>query len=142
MFKVAIKMNMLLYSPGLLLLLLMGTGLQGTFECLRLYNSSYLTPSIHLNTHINGHLCLYYSICAGLQILMGWPFLINYPIEYITKSFDLGRVFMYKWTVNYKFLPEEIFLNKSLSIGLLLLTILGDNFIAKILITLTECNYL
>lgn len=31
---------------------------------------------------------------------------------------------MYKWTVNFKFLPEEIFLSKKLSILLLLMTLL------------------
>ena len=31
---------------------------------------------------------------------------------------------MYKWTVNFKFLPEEIFLSKKLSIVLLLMTVL------------------
>ena len=94
---VSVKMNMLLYAPGILLVLLMGCGWIETIICL--------------------------SICAGLQIALGLPFLTTYPIEYISRSFDLGRVFLYKWTVNFKFLPEDVFLSKSLSILLLLSTV-------------------
>ena len=95
---VSVKMNMLLWAPGLLLVFLLGTGLWGTVKCL--------------------------SICAAVQLILGYPFLTTYPVEYIARSFNLGRVFMYKWTVNFKFLPEEIFVSKSLSAALLLLTIL------------------
>jgi alpha-1,3-mannosyltransferase len=34
-------------------------------------------------------------------------------------------VFTYKWTVNFKFLPEEVFVSKPLSLLLLGLTVLG-----------------
>ncbi len=95
-------MNMLLYAPGILLLLLMANGFTKTIFNL--------------------------SICAIVQLILGLPFLLEYPVEYISRSFDLGRVFMYKWTVNLKFLPEELFLDKRLSIALLLLTIIS-NFI-------------
>jgi alpha-1,3-mannosyltransferase len=95
---VSVKMNMLLWAPGLLLLYIMGTGLFGTVQCL--------------------------AICAFVQLAVGYPFLSTFPLEYISNSFNLGRVFMYKWTVNFKFLPEEIFLSKPLSIVLLLLTVL------------------
>lgn len=79
---VSVKMNMLLYAPGVLLVLLLGTGLKETTVCL--------------------------CICAGVQLVLGLPFLTTYPLEYISQSFDLGRVFMHKWTVNLKFLPEEV----------------------------------
>jgi len=94
---VSIKMNMLLYAPGVLFCLLVGTGFSQTVICL--------------------------SICAGLQLLLGLPFLTTFPYEYLKGSFDLGRVFMFKWTVNFKFLPEEYFVSKIHSISLLLLTI-------------------
>jgi alpha-1,3-mannosyltransferase len=93
-------MNMLLYAPGVLLVLLMGTGWVETIVCL--------------------------SICAGVQLLLGLPFLSTYPTEYLSRSFDLGRVFMFKWTVNLKFLPEDIFVGKPLSLVLLALTIIGS----------------
>lgn len=96
---VSIKMNMLLYSPGILLCLLLSTGIYETFICL--------------------------TICAVWQLVLGYPFLSTYPIEYLKNSFDIGRVFMFKWTVNFKFLPEEIFVSKPLSVGLLLLTVIS-----------------
>jgi alpha-1,3-mannosyltransferase len=92
-------MNMLLYSPGILLCLLLSTGIYETFICL--------------------------TICAAWQLILGYPFLSTYPMEYLKNSFDIGRVFMFKWTVNFKFLPEDIFVSKPLSVGLLLLTVLG-----------------
>jgi len=42
------------------------------------------------------------------------------PTSYISRSFDLGRVFLFEWTVNWKFLPEEIFLNRWFHLSLLL----------------------
>ena len=76
---VSIKMNMLLHSPGILLVLLASCGLHETIFCL--------------------------SLCAIVQIVAGYPFLSAFPYEYISKAFELGRVFMFKWTVNFKFLP-------------------------------------
>jgi alpha-1,3-mannosyltransferase len=100
---VSIKMNMLLYSPGILLCLLLSTGFYETFICL--------------------------AICAVWQLILGYPFLSTYPIDYLKNSFDIGRVFMFKWTVNFKFLPEEIFVSKPLSIGLLLMTVIGKTLL-------------
>ena len=97
--SVSVKMNMLLQAPGVLLVLLLGGGLSETIVCL--------------------------TICATVQLALGYPFLSTYPLEYLSRSFDLGRVFMYKWTVNFKFLPEALFVSKPLSILLLLLTLLG-----------------
>ena len=37
------------------------------------------------------------------------------------QAFELDRVFFYKWTVNWKFLPEDIFVSKALSIVLFIL---------------------
>lgn len=93
-------MNILLQAPGVLLVLLCGSGLQETFICL--------------------------SICAIWQVILGFPFLTTFPYEYLKNSFDVGRVFMYQWTVNWKFLPEDIFVSKDLSLGLLICTIIGE----------------
>mmetsp|Transcript_4985 Transcript_4985/g.7617 ORF Transcript_4985/g.7617 Transcript_4985/m.7617 type:complete len:458 (-) Transcript_4985:22-1395(-) len=91
---VSIKMNVLLFAPGLLLLLLQK-------------NQSLLGTIRHL------------SICASIQLLLGWPFLTTYPISYIKKAFEFDRVFFFKWTVNWKFLPEEIFTSKPWALILL-----------------------
>ncbi|KAL3805109.1 hypothetical protein HJC23_003337 [Cyclotella cryptica] len=64
---VSIKMNVLLFAPGLLLLLLQRNGsLLGTIR--------------HL------------AICAVVQIVLGWPFLSTYPVSYIKKAFEFDRV--------------------------------------------------
>uniref|UniRef100_A0A7S4S5Q9 dolichyl-P-Man:Man5GlcNAc2-PP-dolichol alpha-1,3-mannosyltransferase n=1 Tax=Ditylum brightwellii TaxID=49249 RepID=A0A7S4S5Q9_9STRA len=92
---VSIKMNVLLFAPGLLLLLLQ--------------SSDNLVETI---------ICL--GICAVVQLILGAPFLLTFPVSYLRKAFELDRVFFYEWTVNWKFLPEDIFVSKPLSIGLLL----------------------
>jgi len=96
---VSVKMNMLLYAPGLLLLLILQSrySLRETALCL--------------------------CICAAVQVILGAPFLLTHPTSYLLRAFDLRRSFFYKWTVNLKFLPEEIFLSPELSVGLLLATV-------------------
>lgn len=40
---------------------------------------------------------------------------------YINRAFELTRQFMFKWTVNWRFVGEETFLSKEFSLGLLAL---------------------
>jgi alpha-1,3-mannosyltransferase len=78
---VSVKMNVLLFAPGLLLLLLqVSDGL----------------------AHVVYRLLLY---CALPQLILGAPFLLTHPIHYLRKAFELDRVFFYKWTVNWKVRP-------------------------------------
>ncbi|KAM7400747.1 hypothetical protein PAMA_005099 [Pampus argenteus] len=98
---VSVKMNVLLFAPGLLFLLLSEFGLIRTIPKL--------------------------SLCAVIQLLLGLPFLLENPIGYISRAFDLGRQFMFKWTVNWRFLPEWLFLDRYFHLLLLsahLLTLL------------------
>lgn len=44
-------------------------------------------------------------------------------MAYISRSFELGRVFKFEWTVNFKFLSEAAFVSPVLSIALLALTV-------------------
>ncbi|KAK7093746.1 hypothetical protein V1264_007441 [Littorina saxatilis] len=90
---VSVKMNLLLFAPALLFLLMITQGTLGTI--------------LHL------------TICALPQLLLALPFLLVNPKGYMVRSFDLGRQFFYKWTVNWRLLPEDIFLNRSFQIGLL-----------------------
>ena len=90
---VSIKMNVLLFAPALFLLFLTNLGLWGTFKQL--------------------------VICGALQLVLGAPFLLTYPLQYLKGSFDLGRVFDHQWTVNYRFLSVEIFENRFFHLGLL-----------------------
>lgn len=42
---------------------------------------------------------------------------------YLSKAFELSRQFMFKWTVNWRFVGEETFLSREFSFGLLVLHI-------------------
>ncbi|KAI5734110.1 hypothetical protein M8J77_002575 [Diaphorina citri] len=95
---VSIKMNILLYAPALLFAYIICLGYLGTLKQL--------------------------FICAFLQLFFALPFLIENPVAYLKGSFDLGRVFLHKWTVNYRFLPEYIFTSSYFHIGLLVVHIL------------------
>lgn len=95
---VSIKMNILLYAPSLLI--------------------AYLTNLTFVDTLKN------LFICGMTQIILGLPFLCTNAYSYIKGSFDLGRVFEHKWTVNYRFLSREIFEDKMFHISLLVLHII------------------
>ena len=52
--------------------------------------------------------------------MLGAPFLWTNPWSYIERSFDLKRQFFYKWTVNWRFLDEDVFLNRTFHVTLLM----------------------
>lgn len=60
---------------------------------------------------------------CSLQLLLGAPFLSQHPVSYLSRSFELGRVFKFEWTVNFKFLSETAFVSPVLSVALLALTV-------------------
>lgn len=91
---VSLKMNVLLFAPGLLYLLIQAS-------------PSRTIPRL--------------AICALTQLVIGAPFLWRYPVSYLRKAFELDRKFFFEWTVNFKFLSEETFLSKEWAIFLLLL---------------------
>ncbi|EGN95377.1 glycosyltransferase family 58 protein [Serpula lacrymans var. lacrymans S7.3] len=86
-------MSVLLFLPGLLVVLFKRCGLTAT-----LY---------HL------------FIIASTQVLMAFPFLRENPWSYLHCAFDLSRVFLYKWTVNWRIVDEETFLSPKWAKGLL-----------------------
>ncbi|CBY25187.1 dolichyl-P-Man:Man5GlcNAc2-PP-dolichol alpha-1,3-mannosyltransferase [Caenorhabditis elegans] len=90
---VSIKMNVLLFAPALFFTLLL--------------NNSYMATLGYL------------TVCGLIQLYVGGPFLLYDWKSYLQQSFDLGRVFMFKWTVNWRFLPEEFFLDKRFHAALL-----------------------
>ena len=54
-------------------------------------------------------------------MLLAKPFTRKNTIGYLTRAFELTRQFMFKWTVNWRFVGEETFLSKEFSFGLLAL---------------------
>uniref|UniRef100_A0A8C4QSX8 Dol-P-Man:Man(5)GlcNAc(2)-PP-Dol alpha-1,3-mannosyltransferase n=1 Tax=Eptatretus burgeri TaxID=7764 RepID=A0A8C4QSX8_EPTBU len=84
---VSVKMNILLFAPGVLFLLLSEFGLRRSIP--------------------------HFALCAAIQVLLGLPFLLACPSGYIFRAFDLGRRFLYEWTVNWRCLPEWIFQHRA-----------------------------
>lgn len=63
-----------------------------------------------------------------IQVLIGWRFLLplywdegaNYiRWSYLKNAFNFQRKFLYEWTVNWRFVPEEVFSSDSFSNALL-----------------------
>eukprot|EP01112_Ceratiomyxa_fruticulosa_P001998 TRINITY_DN12141_c0_g1_i1.p1 TRINITY_DN12141_c0_g1~~TRINITY_DN12141_c0_g1_i1.p1 ORF type:complete len:407 (-),score=57.06 TRINITY_DN12141_c0_g1_i1:57-1229(-) len=92
---VSVKMNVLLFAPGLFLLLLNRFGFVQTI--------------------------LKIVLCGVVQLILGAPFLLTFPYSYLYRSFELGRKFFFKWTVNWRFIDEGVFLSSYFAIALLIL---------------------
>jgi alpha-1,3-mannosyltransferase len=60
-------------------------------------------------------------VIALVQCLIAIPFLQDNPAGYFGRAFELSRQFLFKWTVNWRFVGEEIFLSRPFSITLLAL---------------------
>jgi alpha-1,3-mannosyltransferase len=59
-----------------------------------------------------------------LQVITAIPFLdpkFGDAKAYFFQAFDFGRQFVYKWTVNWRFISEETFLSRGFMLGLLIL---------------------
>lgn len=91
-----VKMTMLLPFPALVIILVQGAGTE---------------------------LAVFWMFLAGVVTLwLSAPFLGRKDAAiYLKRAFDLGRVFLYKWTVNWRFVPEETFSSKPFAYTLLAL---------------------
>lgn len=100
----SVKMNVLLYLPAFafVVYILLGEKLHQLFIVL--------------------------LIIPVVQVMVGWHFLL--PLfwdeeacrlrnNYLSHAFDFSRKFMYKWTVNWRFIPEDVFLSDQFSTLLL-----------------------
>jgi alpha-1,3-mannosyltransferase len=54
-----------------------------------------------------------------IQVVLGYEFLGANARSYLSRAFEFSRQFMFKWTVNWRFVGEEAFLSKPFSIALL-----------------------
>ena len=52
------------------------------------------------------------SLYHMTQVVLGAPFLFSSPVSYLRGAFDFGRQFLYQWTVNWRCLPEWLFLHR------------------------------
>lgn len=60
-------------------------------------------------------------LMGQIQFTLALPFLLTNGRGYLARSFDLGRVFLFKWTTNWRFIGEETFLSREFA-GTLLVT--------------------
>ena len=93
----SVKMNILLFAPGFAYIFYFGAGLRRAV----------------LNS----------LVVAAIQALLGLPFLVSHPSHYLQRAFELGRQFFYKWTVNWRFVDEEVFLSREFSLVLVVMHI-------------------
>ncbi|XP_013926083.1 PREDICTED: dol-P-Man:Man(5)GlcNAc(2)-PP-Dol alpha-1,3-mannosyltransferase [Thamnophis sirtalis] len=63
----------------------------------------------------------HWELVCLFQVVLALPFLMENPVGYLSRSFDLGRQFLFKWTVNWRFLPEEVFQHRAFHLALLVL---------------------
>ncbi len=59
-------------------------------------------------------------LMAQVQFTLAVPFLSN-ARGYLVRSFELSRVFLYKWTVNWRFVGEDRFLSREFATALIIL---------------------
>ena len=95
----SIKMNILLYLPGLLLVVNWGKNYRYTLSA------------------------LVFIVC--FQLIIAAPFLLTNPSGYFTMAFDFSRVFLFEQSAYWQFLPEEIFVSRRFHNTLLLLHVLS-----------------
>lgn len=82
-FAISIKMNILLFAPAYALIYYEDLGLLRSVK--------------------------YGLVALVTQLTMAAPFIFANPMGYLNRAFDFGRVFLYKWSVNWKIIDEETF---------------------------------
>lgn len=92
-FAASIKMSILLAAPALGLVLLQA-----------------LPPKRAINS---------FFLMTQVQFLLAVPFLTTNWRSYLGRAFQLTRQFLFKWTVNWRFVGEERFLSQEFSFFLL-----------------------
>ncbi|KAF2838737.1 glycosyltransferase family 58 protein [Patellaria atrata CBS 101060] len=59
-------------------------------------------------------------LIGQMQVLFGLEFLKSNTTSYMSRAFEFTRQFLYKWTVNWRFISEDTFLSKPFAYGLLI----------------------
>ncbi|CAJ2514185.1 Uu.00g023040.m01.CDS01 [Anthostomella pinea] len=90
-----IKMSLLLVLPAVGVILLFGRGFSGSLQLA--------------------------AIMAQIQFMIATPFLTENARGYLSRAFELSRQFLFKWTVNWRFVGEETFLSRPFALTLLAL---------------------
>ncbi|OBA20482.1 ALG3-domain-containing protein [Metschnikowia bicuspidata var. bicuspidata NRRL YB-4993] len=92
----SVKMNVLLYLPAFVIVVYFLVG-ERLFHCLAVV-----------------------AVIPLVQVLIGWRFLLPLFWDdearylrrmYLTRAFDFSRKFLHTWTVNWRFVPEDMFVS-------------------------------
>lgn len=104
-FAISIKMNALLYLPGVAI-------------------------SLYLISDGTLMICLYSVLMMiGMQIWVGWAFLSRYPWQYLNGAFNFKRQFMFQWSINWQFIGEDGFTSLLFQRSLLISSIIMIVFV-------------
>lgn len=106
-----VKMNILLFAPGLLVILFQYRGIGGMLE------SSAVISSIQVSlVHTSFTNRSPFMSANDIQLALATPFLSwsnpELSRSYVSSAYDFSRQFLYKWTVNWRFIDERTFLSK------------------------------
>ena len=107
-----VKMSLLLALPAVGVVLWQGMGRD------RAVKQALLMGQVQVSrtTLVGGDTSL-----TLFQVLLGYPFIIANARSYVARAFEFSRQFLFKWTVNWRFVGEEIFLSRWFSVSLLVL---------------------
>ncbi len=72
-------------------------------------------------------------LMTQMQVLIALPFIPKHAVAYLSRAFEFSRQFLFKWTVNWRFVGEDIFLSREFST-----TLLVGHVCALILFALTR----
>ncbi|KAL1967892.1 hypothetical protein VTN77DRAFT_2309 [Rasamsonia byssochlamydoides] len=92
-FGVGIKMSLLLLAPAVAVIVALSGGIRASMRLA--------------------------FLAVLIQVLLAIPFLRENPVGYVSRAFELTRQFLFKWTVNWRFVGEEVFLSRPFSLALL-----------------------
>ena len=97
-FAISVKMNVLLFIPGIYLILSRSEGIwKGTYYIIQIFL---------------------------MQLVIGLPFIQHNAMSYFNKAFEFKREFLFKWSVNWNYLGEETATNPKFALALLCLHLL------------------
>src|SRR6266498_3495630 len=109
---VGIKMSLVLAAPGVGVVLLQAVGFAVALNLVFLMAKL----QVYLPLHVLGQ---FQANIRMSQFVLSVPFVLENWRGYLSRSFQLNRVFLYKWTVNFRFVPQQVFLAPGFSILLL-----------------------
>lgn len=57
-----------------------------------------------------------HNVTYDIQVVLAYPFLLTNGKGYVGRAFEFSRQFLWRWTVNWRFVKEEQFLSRKFSL--------------------------